>query len=165
MSNRFLDSLAALLSRMSEAPSRGTAGPEAAARRGARAKDDLSGGLTPIAFESQLGWVLGGATQLLPGRLVFIRATGIVQRFGPKWEAAADRAEAIAARTIERHLSLPDDAYLRLDALTYLVLFAKTPTAIASAASARIATEIAEQLLGASWVSVFRLFRTDRGRS
>jgi len=150
MPGRILERLAALLAKTPSAPSP-SEDPQEAVRRATRSNGELSGGLTPTAFESQLAWALGGATQLLPGRLVFIRANGIVQRFGPKWEAAAERAEAIAARTIERHLSLPDDAYLRLDALTYLVLFAKTPAAIASAASARIATEIAEQLLGASW--------------
>lgn len=150
--NRFLESLTALLSRPPPAPARAPAGElTPASRRNGRGREDLSGSLTPAAFEAQLEWALGGTKQLLPGRLVFFRASGIAAQFGERWKSAADRAESIAAQTIERHLSLPDDAYVRLDTLTYLVLFSRTPAATANAAAGRIATEIAEQLLGTSW--------------
>lgn len=151
MPNRFLESLTALLSRPSPTPAQAPAGEVShASRRAGRGRETLTGSLTPAAFEAQLEWALGGAKQLLPGRLVLIRAGGIATHFGPRWKSAAEKAESIAAQTIERHLSLPDDAYVRLDTLTYLVLFSRTPAATANAAAARIATEIAEQLLGSS---------------
>jgi hypothetical protein len=162
LGDRFLDNLGALLDR--SPPTSGRPGPGSDQGGVSRRRPDISGSLSRPAFENQIEWALGGAQQLVPGRLIFLRASPIADRFGEKWEAAAEHAEAIAAQTIERHLSLPDDAYHHFDKLTYLLLFTKMPPAAASAAAARIAVELAEQLVGASWTADMLTLVTVFGR-
>ncbi|MBL8692449.1 MAG: response regulator [Rhodospirillaceae bacterium] len=77
--------------------------------RSARAGEGLAGGLSPEAFETHLEWVMAGSKQLLPNRLILIKATGIAEAFGERWASAKERAETIGQQTLERHLSLPED--------------------------------------------------------
>lgn len=138
---------------LSRTPRPAPAAARPIADRSAKAREGLAGGLSPEAFETHLEWVMAGSKQLLPNRLILIKATGIAEAFGERWASAKERAETIGQQTLERHLSLPEDAYMHIGPLSYLVLFAKTPQTTAAATAARVATELADQLLGSSWTS------------
>ena len=145
--------LANMQTLLSRAPRQVPPAVRTADSRSARAGENLTGGLSPEAFETHLEWVMAGSKQLLPNRLILIKATGVADAFGERWASARERAETIGQQTLERHLSLPEDAYVRIAPLSYLVLFAKTPQTTAAATAARVATELADQLLGSSWTS------------
>ncbi len=143
--------LANMQTLLSRAPRPAAPAARPVADRSARAGEGVTGGLSPEAFETHIEWVMAGSKQLLPNRLIVIKATGVSEAFGERWVSAKERAETIGQQTLERHLSLPEDAYMRIGPLSYLVLFAKTPQTTAAATATRVATELADQLLGSSW--------------
>jgi hypothetical protein len=101
------------------------------------------------AFEEQLRALLlqSGESPLLAGRLNVIGLQKVKKGFGAGWSRIAERADAIARRTIERHLA-SGDIYTSINALAYVTVFAHLSPEQAKLKCLAIADEIAKTLFG-----------------
>lgn len=80
----------------------------------------------------------------------FISLAKIRDKIGSGWERASQKVDDIARQEIERRLA-PIDLFRRVDALNYIVLFARMTRPQAQLKCALIAEDIAKRLLGADF--------------
>lgn len=98
-------------------------------------------------FLERVRTALSEQTELVAGRVNFVDFERIKARLGPRWEKLAVRADEIARREIERHLT-PADIYTALPDMRYLISFASLSPEAAKLRCAMIGEEITKKLLG-----------------
>ena len=84
---------------------------------------------------------------VVAGKLQMVGLESVKEALGEKWPAVADRAHALAERTIQRHLR-PGDIVRRSADDGYLVLFSQLSPTEAQFKANAIADEIKEKLTG-----------------
>lgn len=88
-----------------------------------------------------------GAPSLVAGKLQLVGLEDVRKSLGDKWPAIAERAFAIAEKTIQRHLR-PGDIFRKSTEDGFLVLFSQLSETEAQFKARAIADEIRERLTG-----------------